>query len=151
MAGIVDTETGLPELPEGHFWRVSEKIIRYEQDQLSGKYHTKLTPARLSIFKVIPPGDWGNWENWSQSYLNFSSHEHETRTEKKKFLFLTRRVTESRVRVKASERLVLFLDLPDRFDEEHIRLKAQTLIEDFEFKTTQTALLGDYPPKKLGI
>ena len=143
----IDETTGLPKLPEGHFWRVE--------------------PNALLIMQNREAGEWTGWAYGHGTTYRFdSSHDLETRDRSEKQGLRRVLVPEYRVR-RAKGPLALFAkrfgtwkewgDGNRRFVENdpvtpaNLLERALETLADWEATKAANALLGDYPPKRFEV
>lgn len=135
----IDQNTGLPQLPEGYFWRVEEHTITIFADAV-----------------------WGEWrENVRGWYQGSKTAELRVRKERRRgFLFGSVKVNE--VRIKHTQRMHLKTYGEWEFSEGKMRNteadpvtpgnvveRCQEVLLEWEADKSRKAIYGDYPPKKL--
>ena len=147
---VIDTTTGLPELPEGEVWQVEESL-GFAFDRAEGWYVSILGPERES--------KWSDWEeDWLQDYPSAVRRESSTtqvrhvpigRTwyGKKKTRREVRHLSEPVSRTRWVQRIRFQGDYPTAED---VKLAAMKAVTERTKRAEARSLIGLYPPKTIG-
>ena len=148
MIAEIDETTGLPVLPEGHFWRVERNALR--------------------IMRSEPASEWSGWASGSGSnYGEYSAWgvEHRTRQEPRRWPRKPVTLIEYRTR-RAARNVDVVVNRygewvwefrawrcvePDPITAENLHERALETLVGWRFDQAVDALLGDYPPKRFEV
>ncbi|WP_152346573.1 hypothetical protein [Brevibacterium sp. CFH 10365] len=147
---IIDTTTGLPELPEGEVWQVEESP-GFTLDRSEGWYVSILGPERKP--------EWSDWEeDWLQDYPSAVRHESSTtqvrhvpigRTwyGRKKARREVRYLRQPVSRTRWVQRIRFEGEYPTTRD---VKVAAIKAVRDRAKRAEASQLIGLYPPNTIG-
>lgn len=139
----INLETGLPEIPEGHFWRV------VDQDTHWGIY------PYVSVQMILP---FTITRREKKKFLWFK-YEGAEITERNESIIIDQGIWDPNVEA-GDDTAIVFTDLEgvrrpalhrNELTPESILAAAQKGLNTYQKRLTAKSLMGDYPPKKLTV
>lgn len=139
---MIDGTTGLPELPEGQYWRVLE----YDLDNFDGAW-------TLRIEEAAPDPHWTEWRHDNFPSLEIWRGE-EKRTITTGRTWYGKRIVEHQVRelTKPKPRVIWRTEIKHKTPypgPENIRCAADRILDELAQYQAAQKLIGKYPPNKL--
>jgi len=150
----IDETTGLPRLPEDHFWRIRERGYHSYPESWGDQGWV----GQVSVYATEGPGIWSEWRNKVTKGQDYNTDYEYREVVTRKSILSTFRVKntikQERSRPSGRDRFVFssaeWQDERNTVSAKNLVNRCQEVLHAWNESIERNKIYGDYPPKRLG-